>query len=77
MPAAFGRIEKYHELIEKALEEAEEATLKEYWETEKLESNRLLQWCQIVASVVAKTEKNMNYSTAWEILCNIFPNLDR
>lgn len=51
MPAAFGRIKKYRELIQETIEEADEQTLMEYWETDKVMSNRMKQWCQMVASV--------------------------
>lgn len=75
MPAAFGRIKKYHDLILETLYDVDEETLKEYWETDAITNNRLLQWCQMVASA-ATTDPNINYSLAWKVLCGIFPNLE-
>ena len=74
MPAAFGRIKKYHELIEETLNDIEEETLKEYWETSQIYDDRLLQWCKMVASA-AITDSNIDYSLAWKVLCSIFPGL--
>ncbi len=74
MPAAFGRIRKYHELIEETLNDIEEETLKEYWETDHVNDDRLLQWCEMVASA-ATTDPNIDYSLAWKVLSGIFPGL--
>lgn len=74
MPAAFGRIKKYHELIEETLNDIEEETLKEYWETKQIDGDRLFQWCQMVASA-ATTDSNIDYTLAWKVLCGIFPGL--
>lgn len=73
MPAAFGRIKKYHELIKDLLSEIEESVLEEYWE-EDVEDNRLKQWCILVARA-ADTEPDVGYQTAWGVLCGIFPSI--
>lgn len=75
MPAAFGRIRKYDKLILDTLYDVDEKTLKEYWEIDKITDNRLLQWCQMVALTVT-TDPNIDYSLAWNVLRNIFPNLE-
>lgn len=75
MPAAFGRIRKYHELIEDTLYDISEATLKEYWKTEEIKDDRLVQWCQYVASA-ATTYPDIDYSLAWKVLCAIFPRIE-
>lgn len=75
MPAAFGRIRKYRELIEYTLYDVDVETLKEYWETDCIENNRLLQWCKMVA-FAASTDPKISYSTAWKVLRCIFPALE-
>lgn len=73
MPAAFGRIKKYHELLQDTIEEADEQTLMEYWETDTIMQNRMRQWCQMVASAA---DSSVGYSTAWNVLSCIFLNID-
>ena len=75
MPAAFGRIRKYHELIEDTLFDIEEESLKECWETDNIDGNRLRQWCRMVATS-ASTDPNIDYSLAWKVLLGIFPRLE-
>ena len=75
MPAAFGRIRKYHELIEDTLNDIDEETLKEYWETDEIDDDRLAQWCRFVASA-ATTYPDINYALAWKVLCGIFIGLE-
>lgn len=75
MPAAFGRIKRYHELIEDLLAEIDEPTLEEYWE-QPIEENRLRQWCRMVATA-AQSEPGIGYQTAWSVLMGIFPKADR
>lgn len=70
MPAAFGRIQKYHELIENVIEETEPEILEEYWE-EPLENNRIRQWCNLVARA-ANSDPDIGYKTAWGVLTGIF-----
>lgn len=73
MPAAFGRIRKYHSLIEECLYETDEETLSEYWET-RVEENRLKQWCKMIA-LAASSDPSINYGTAWSVLAGIFPSI--
>jgi len=71
MPAAFGRIQKYHELIEHVIDETETEILEDYWE-ECIEDNRIQQWCNLVAKA-AGSDPDVGYKTAWEVLAGIFP----
>ena len=75
MPAAFGRIRKYHELIEDTLSEIDEDVLREYWETDRIDVNRLRQWCKMVA-MAASSDPNIDYSLAWKVLSGIFTGLE-
>lgn len=75
MPAAFGRIRRYHELIENLLAEIDEPTLEEYWE-QPIEENRLRQWCKMVATAT-QSEPGIGYQTAWSVLMGIFPSINR
>ncbi len=75
MPAAFGKIHKYHGLIEDTLNDIDEAVLKEYWKTEKIDSDRLKQWCRMIAAT-ATTDLRINYDLVWRVLCGIFLKLD-
>lgn len=76
MPAAFGRIKKYHELIENILYDIDEKTLMEYWETDYIHDDRLTQWCQLIASA-ASTDPSIDYGLAWKVLSGIFYRLGR
>ncbi len=73
MPATFGRIRKYRDLIIDLINECDEATLMEYWQVDSIEQNRIKQWCQLVAAV---TSNSLDYSTTWKVLCGIFPQID-
>ena len=75
MPAAFGRIRKYHELIEDTLNDINEETLKEYWGTDQIAEDRLAQWCGLVASA-ASSDPNIDYLLAWKVLSGIFVRLE-
>ena len=74
MPAVFGRIQKYHELILDTLLETEENTLKEYWETDNIEKDRLNQWCKLI-TLSAITNDKLCYKQVWDVLAGIFHNL--
>ncbi len=76
MPAAFGRIRKYHQLIEDTLNDIDKETLKEYWKVQAISDNRLKQWCELVASS-ACTDPNISYSLAGNVLSGIFPHLNQ
>lgn len=70
MPAAFGRIKKYYELIQETIEEADPQILMEYWNTDSIAECRIAQWCQLVANAAKSC---VGYTTAYGILSEIFP----
>lgn len=69
MPAAFGRIQRYHELIQRTIEESKAETLMEYWKVDKIEGNRIRQWCQLVSNAASSS---VGYPVAWNVLSHIF-----
>ena len=73
MPAAFGRIKKYYQLIEETIEESEPEVLMEYWQIDELYKNRMRQWCQLVAK---EADSNVGYETAWNVLSTIFYDIN-
>ena len=58
MPATFGRIEKYKDLIAETLLNADEDVLKEYWEHLTLPSDRIGYWCNL-AALQAKVDPHL------------------
>jgi hypothetical protein len=70
MPAVFGRVAKYHTLIEEMLLTAPIEALKENWEVTEISTNRIKQWCELVAT---EAELGVGYNTAIEVLKAIFP----
>lgn len=68
MPAAFGRIKKYRKVIEQTIMNADEELLAEYW-GEPVRSDRLLQWCRLVA---LSADRGVGYDIAKGVLDNIF-----
>lgn len=71
MPAAFGRINRYKNLIAETLISTSSEILKEHWNIiDNLPENRLLYWCQQV-SIYAGTSKEEIY-TYLELLKTIF-----
>ncbi len=68
MPAAFGRIKKYKELIEKIITEADEEVLAEYWNT-VIQHDRINQWCTMVAH---EADSCVGFEVAWNVLACIF-----
>lgn len=70
MPASFGRIQKYKDLIIENLISANLEILKEHWELLELPDNLLLYWCQI-ASKYAGTNKE-EAKKYYELLKAIF-----
>ena len=68
MPAAFGRIQKYKELIEEIILESNEGVLAEYWRS-SVEEDRITQWCRMVANEADSSDGCMG---AWDVLANIF-----
>ena len=63
-------------MIEELLEEILEDTLKEYWETDCIDEDRLTQWCRMVASS-AESDSNIDCSLVWKVLLGIFPHLEK
>lgn len=68
MPAAFGRIKQYKELILETLLQEDEKTLKEYWEVD-IEKDRIRQWCNLVANAA---QSWVGLDEAWSVLSCIF-----
>lgn len=71
MPAAFGRIKKYKDLIEEIITDANEEVLAEYWDSD-IQDDRITQWCRMVAQ---EADSNVGYATAWNVLSCIFGNI--
>lgn len=57
VPAVFGRIDKYKELIIETLLSTDEYVLKEYWQHHTISENRLKQWCQLAAKAAGTNEE--------------------
>lgn len=72
MPAAFGRISKYHRFIKDVIEGTDASVLEEYWGV-PIAENRIDQWCRLVA-MAANTDPDVGYSKARKVLAEIFPN---
>lgn len=68
MPAAFGRIKQYKNLIVETLLQEDEKRLKEYWETD-IENDRIRQWCNLVANAAYSW---VGRDEAWNVLSCIF-----
>lgn len=69
VPAVFGRIGKYCDLIAQTILNESEETLKEYWSVSSINKNKIKQWCELVSNYAAET---IGSTTAKEILFNIF-----
>lgn len=69
MPAAFGRIQKYHSMITDLINHTNENILKEYWQVDTVRKNRIAQWCELVA---IEGDSSVGYSTAYSVLAEIF-----
>lgn len=62
IPAAYGRIQIYKNLIVETIINANPLTLCEYWQVEEIKENRIQQWCEIVADLArAKDGTNDMY----------------
>jgi hypothetical protein len=68
-PAAFGRIEKYRNLIADTIITEEKDVLKEIWSVDDVGENRIAQWCCLAAEQAKST---IGYSQALDILQMIF-----
>lgn len=73
MPAAFGRIKRYKDLIEEIITEANANVLSEYWNAD-IQEDRLTQWCEMVAK---EADSSVGYSIAWNVLSGIFLHIDK
>ena len=69
VPAVFGRISKYRNLIVETITNESEESLKEYWSVNSIQCNRILQWCLLVSNYAIET---LGFETAKEILFDIF-----
>lgn len=69
MPAAFGRIYTYRDLIQETILDANPLTLLEYWQVNDISENRIEQWCRIVANTVHMKNDNCN---VYKLLTGIF-----
>ena len=59
MPAAFGRIAKYKDLIIDTLVTESSELLKEYWGLlDTVPENRILYWCQLATLAAGKNSKS-------------------
>ena len=76
MPASFGRIEKYKDLIRETLRETPRETLSENWGVPVDDTRRLSQWCDLCASQYATTKDSLGYAVAFEVLAKIFSFYD-
>ena len=70
VPAAYGRIDKYKELIIDTLLSANEDVLKEYWKTTTINDNRLLQWCHLVSITAGTNSEEIKQN--YKLLKSIF-----
>lgn len=57
MPAAFGRIQRYRDLLVETILSVSSEVLKEHWKIIDLPENRLLYWCQIAAICASDTRE--------------------
>lgn len=69
MPAIFSRVAKYKDLIAETILSEDENTLSEYWQVEKIEANRIEQWCALAAGYA---DKNNACGETYKILCVLF-----
>lgn len=66
VPAAFGRIAKNRDLIVETIMHTNENVLCENWQVKRIESNRLSQWCRLVAIYSGDMKQT------YKMLCGIF-----
>ena len=69
MPAAFGRIYTYRDLIAETILNTKMSTLLEYWQVKEISENRIEQWCSIVANSV---DMKMGAFNTYKMLTGIF-----
>ena len=68
MPAVFSRILKYKDFILRVIEESDADTLKNSWNVEFIEIDRIQQWMKLVANAA---ESTVGYNIAYEVLNTI------
>lgn len=61
VPAVFGRIERYKDVLTETLLSTNELVLKECWQCIDISDNRLLQWCQISALSAGTNKEDCKY----------------
>ena len=61
VPAVFGRIDRYKDLLIDTLLSTNEMVLKEYWEHLDISDNRLLQWCHLSALSAGTNKVDCKY----------------
>lgn len=69
MPAVYVKIEKNIDLIIQTILETPENILMEYWDVEKIESNRIDQWCKIIS---ASADPKIGFLKTYTLLKAIF-----
>jgi len=69
MPAAYGKVAKHKELILETILSSSEEMLQEYWGVKMIKENRILQWCELVASSV---DSQLDYYQVLQLLKGIF-----
>lgn len=69
MPAAFGRISRYRDEIKSQLYQLDEEILKETWELNHIEPDRISHWCKIIAR---EASSGMDYDLVYSVLTEIF-----
>lgn len=70
MPAVFGRIGKYRDLIKFTLQTLPESQLLEHWRVSSIKKTRLQQWCELV---VKNSGDSVNQTLSISILEFLFP----
>lgn len=70
MPATFGRIQRYRDLIIETLISATSELLKGHWMMRHLPDNRLLYWCNQVANYAGSTKEEI--ALYYKLLREIF-----
>lgn len=74
MPAVFGRIEKYKDLIRETVENANSSALFESWDV-SVKKDRLYQWCELCAENYSGGNKN-EHKKAMSVLMRLFSLYD-
>ncbi len=68
VPAAYGKVEKNKDLILETILLSSPDILQEYWNVKIIKENRILQWCELVASVASQ----LSYDSVFQMLQSIF-----